>query len=183
MFMLPPIALHTTVPDTVWSWPSTLTLAPPLGAAVALAVPASVVASADVAGLSDFLLSDEQPDRPATTIAAPPTATKNSRLTTVLLCVVVTRLVRRIISSSMVRAPPADMRLREIFAEALMKGTRANPQGVCSRNMQTLRTPDERFANIPEFPYAPKYCEIDDGDGGLLRVAWLQRAPPTATQC
>jgi hypothetical protein len=102
MFMLPPIALHTTVPDTVWSWPSTLTLAPPtlgaavalvipaspLGAAVALAVPASVVAFADVAGLSDLLSSDEQPDSPATTIAAAPMATKNSRFTTVLPCVV-----------------------------------------------------------------------------------------------
>ena len=57
-----------------------------------------------------------------------------------------------------------------------MKGPRANPQGVCSRNMQTLRTPDERFADIPEFAYAPKYCEIDDSEGGLLRVAWVKSA-------
>lgn len=58
-----------------------------------------------------------------------------------------------------------------------MKGPRANPQGVCSRNMQTLRTPDERFADMPEFPYAPKYCEIDDDEGGLLRVAWVEEGP------
>ena len=43
--------------------------------------------------------------------------------------------------------------------------------------MQTLRTPDERFADIPEFPYAPKYCEIDDDEGGLLRVAWVEEGP------
>jgi hypothetical protein len=41
-----------------------------------------------VAGLSDFFSSDEQPDKPAMTIAAPLTATMNPRFTTVLLCVV-----------------------------------------------------------------------------------------------
>jgi hypothetical protein len=55
---------------------------------VALAVPAPVVASAVVAGLSDFFTSDEQPDRPTMTIAAPPTATTNPRFTTALLRVV-----------------------------------------------------------------------------------------------
>jgi haloalkane dehalogenase len=35
-----------------------------------------------------------------------------------------------------------------------------------------------RFQNLPEFPYAPNYCEIPDGDhhadGWVLRVAWVQ---------
>jgi haloalkane dehalogenase len=49
--------------------------------------------------------------------------------------------------------------------------------------MQALRTPDERFAEVSEFPYAPKYYEIADGDGGHLRVAWGEdrrsaHAPP-----
>jgi haloalkane dehalogenase len=43
--------------------------------------------------------------------------------------------------------------------------------------MQTLRTPDDRFANIPEFPYVPRYCEVPDGDGGALRMAWVQDGP------
>ncbi|BBX33745.1 haloalkane dehalogenase [Mycolicibacterium mageritense DSM 44476 = CIP 104973] len=43
--------------------------------------------------------------------------------------------------------------------------------------MQTLRTPDERFRDLPEFPYEPSYCEVDDGDGGRLRVAWVQAGP------
>jgi len=46
--------------------------------------------------------------------------------------------------------------------------------------MQTLRTPDERFANLPEFPYSPKYCEIPDGEGGQLRVAWVEDGPADA---
>jgi hypothetical protein len=87
MFMFPPMAAHTTLPLTSWSWPSIVTLVPPLGAAVALADPVSE--AAEVSELSalgelsdDFLSSDEQPDRLAMTIAAPPTATSNPRFTT-----------------------------------------------------------------------------------------------------
>jgi len=40
--------------------------------------------------------------------------------------------------------------------------------------MQSWRTPDERFAGLPEFPYTAKYCEVDDGEGGQLRVAWVE---------
>jgi hypothetical protein len=130
---------------------------PPLGAAVALAVPAPVVVSAEVAGLSDFFSSDEQPDRPAMTIAAPPIATTNPRFTTVLLRVVVTRQDRRIISASMVRRPRADMRLREKFACALTsRWLRPNervdghsafarfdilPSGTVAPRMQTFERP------------------------------------------
>ncbi|RBY75975.1 haloalkane dehalogenase [Blastococcus sp. TF02-09] len=43
--------------------------------------------------------------------------------------------------------------------------------------MQTLRTPGERFADLPGFPYAPRYVEIDDGEGGRLRVAYVDEGP------
>jgi haloalkane dehalogenase len=43
--------------------------------------------------------------------------------------------------------------------------------------MQTLRTADERFTGIPEFPYSPHYCEVPDQDGGTLRVAWVEDGP------
>ncbi|MBV9319665.1 MAG: haloalkane dehalogenase [Mycobacterium sp.] len=43
--------------------------------------------------------------------------------------------------------------------------------------MQTLRTPDERFADLPEFPYTPSYCEVPDDDGGTLRIAWVEDGP------
>jgi hypothetical protein len=84
MFMFPPIAVQTTVPETFWSLPSIVTLVPPpLGAADALteAVPDALVA-VELPLLSDFLSFDEQPDRPAMTLAAPPTATTNPRFTT-----------------------------------------------------------------------------------------------------
>src|SRR4029079_7609544 len=46
--------------------------------------------------------------------------------------------------------------------------------------METLRTPDERFADLPDFPFAPHYVEIDDGDGGELRVHYLDEGPADA---
>jgi haloalkane dehalogenase len=46
--------------------------------------------------------------------------------------------------------------------------------------MDTLRTPDERFAGLPEYPFAPRYVEVDDGagGGGRLRVHYLDEGPP-----
>src|SRR6478735_5974242 len=89
---------------------------PPLGAAVALtdAVPGALDAVGELE-LSDFFSPDEQPDRPAMNIAAPPTATTNPRFTTVLLLFVVTRQDRRIIWVSMGGHPLVDMRLGEKF--------------------------------------------------------------------
>jgi haloalkane dehalogenase len=46
--------------------------------------------------------------------------------------------------------------------------------------MQTLRTPDEHFENLPDFPYSPRYYEVSDDDGGVLRVAWVQEGPDSA---
>lgn len=39
--------------------------------------------------------------------------------------------------------------------------------------MKVLRTPDERFAGLRDFPFAPHYIEIPDGGGGTLRVHYL----------
>jgi haloalkane dehalogenase len=46
--------------------------------------------------------------------------------------------------------------------------------------MQVLRTPDERFTNLPDFPFEPHYAEIDDGEGGVLRVHYLDEGPRDA---
>ncbi len=43
--------------------------------------------------------------------------------------------------------------------------------------MKALRTPDERFADLPDFPYEPRYVEVDDGEGGRLRVAYVEAGP------
>jgi haloalkane dehalogenase len=46
--------------------------------------------------------------------------------------------------------------------------------------MRTLRTPDERFENLPGWPYEPRYVEIPDGDGGTLRVHYVDEGPVDA---
>jgi haloalkane dehalogenase len=46
--------------------------------------------------------------------------------------------------------------------------------------MQILRTADEHFTDLPEFPYAAKYCDVSDQDGGTLRVAWVEDGPADA---
>jgi haloalkane dehalogenase len=39
--------------------------------------------------------------------------------------------------------------------------------------MRILRTPGERFADLPGFPYEPRYAEVPDHDGGTLRMAYI----------
>ena len=46
--------------------------------------------------------------------------------------------------------------------------------------MDVLRTPEDRFAALPGFGYEPRYVEVDSGDGGQLRVAYLDEGPATA---
>lgn len=45
--------------------------------------------------------------------------------------------------------------------------------------MKVLRTPDDRFADLPGFPFEPHYAEIadGDGDGATLRVHYLDEGP------
>jgi haloalkane dehalogenase len=46
--------------------------------------------------------------------------------------------------------------------------------------MDVLRTPDDRFADLPDFPYAPHYVEVPSGDNGTLRVHYLDEGPRAA---
>jgi len=39
--------------------------------------------------------------------------------------------------------------------------------------MDVLRTPDDRFENLMNFPYQPHYLMIDDGEGGELRIHYV----------
>ncbi len=46
--------------------------------------------------------------------------------------------------------------------------------------MKALRTPDERFVGLPDFPFEPHYLTVADGDGGELRVHYLDEGPADA---
>ncbi|MGY1785286.1 haloalkane dehalogenase [Geodermatophilus sp. SYSU D00698] len=43
--------------------------------------------------------------------------------------------------------------------------------------MDVVRTPEERFAALPDFPYPPTYVTVDGGDGTPLRVAVVDVGP------
>ncbi|MGH8962250.1 MAG: haloalkane dehalogenase [Jatrophihabitantaceae bacterium] len=43
--------------------------------------------------------------------------------------------------------------------------------------MRTLRTPDERFVDLPDFNYVPRYADVPDLDGGSLRMARVEYGP------
>ena len=47
--------------------------------------------------------------------------------------------------------------------------------------MDALRTPDERFAALPDFPFAPHYTEVPNGDaeryGSITSTKDRPRAP------
>lgn len=44
-------------------------------------------------------------------------------------------------------------------------------------NVPVLRTPEECFAALNDFPFAPHYIEIDDPDLGALRVHYVDEGP------
>jgi haloalkane dehalogenase len=46
--------------------------------------------------------------------------------------------------------------------------------------MKILRTPDERFENLKDFPFEPKYAEVPDGEGGRLRLHYVDEGPRDA---
>ncbi len=46
--------------------------------------------------------------------------------------------------------------------------------------MKTLRTPDEHFSNLTDYPFEPNYVEIPDGEGGSLRMHYVDEGPRNA---
>ena len=43
--------------------------------------------------------------------------------------------------------------------------------------MQFLRTPDDQFDDLPGYDFTPNYQNVDDGEGGELRVHYLDEGP------
>ncbi len=43
--------------------------------------------------------------------------------------------------------------------------------------MDLLRTPDDCFLGLPGFDHEPRYADLPDGDGGTLRMAYVESGP------
>jgi haloalkane dehalogenase len=46
--------------------------------------------------------------------------------------------------------------------------------------MELVRTPDDRFRNLPDWPYVPRYADLSDGEGGVLRMHYVDEGPRSA---
>jgi len=46
--------------------------------------------------------------------------------------------------------------------------------------MEVLRTPDERFAGLADYPFAPHYLTVTDADGTDLRIHYVDEGPRNA---
>jgi haloalkane dehalogenase len=46
--------------------------------------------------------------------------------------------------------------------------------------MKKLRTVDARFANLPGWPFAPRYVDVSDGEGDRLRIHYVDEGSPSA---
>ncbi|MBM3638645.1 MAG: alpha/beta fold hydrolase, partial [Actinobacteria bacterium] len=46
--------------------------------------------------------------------------------------------------------------------------------------MKFVRTPEERFDNLPDYPFAAHYADIADTEGGHLRMHYLDEGPRDA---
>ena len=46
--------------------------------------------------------------------------------------------------------------------------------------MEALRTPEERFAGLPGWTFEPNYLDVPDGDGGQLRMHYIDEGPSDA---
>src|ERR1700733_11428390 len=46
--------------------------------------------------------------------------------------------------------------------------------------MECVRTPDERFGQIPDFAYRPRYADVPAGDGTTLRMGYVDDGPRDA---
>ena len=44
--------------------------------------------------------------------------------------------------------------------------------------MRVLRTPEERFDNLPDYPFKPNYLSLSDFEGGELRFHYLDEGKP-----
>jgi haloalkane dehalogenase len=43
--------------------------------------------------------------------------------------------------------------------------------------VDVVRTADERFAGLSDFPFSPRYLEVESGDGDVLRMHYLDEGP------
>ena len=49
--------------------------------------------------------------------------------------------------------------------------------------MRYVRTPEDRFENLSDYPFAPHYIDINNGQGGTLRMHYLDEGEGEIILC
>jgi haloalkane dehalogenase len=49
--------------------------------------------------------------------------------------------------------------------------------------VHSVRTPEDRFAEIVDYPYSPAYADVRDQEGGTLRMAYVDAGPADGPVC
>jgi len=49
--------------------------------------------------------------------------------------------------------------------------------------METIRTPDDRFSDLADYPFAPNYVNVDDTEGGELRIHYVDEGEGELVLC
>ncbi|MDP6317483.1 MAG: haloalkane dehalogenase, partial [Pseudomonadales bacterium] len=49
--------------------------------------------------------------------------------------------------------------------------------------MRIIRTPEERFSNLADYSYKPNYVNVDDGEGGQLRIHYVDEGEGEVVLC
>ena len=48
------------------------------------------------------------------------------------------------------------------------------------KKLKALRTSEERFVDLPDYPFSPHYLTFDDSEGGQLRLHYVDEGPRDA---
>lgn len=49
--------------------------------------------------------------------------------------------------------------------------------------METIRTPDARFEGLEDYPFTPNYINVDDGEGGEIRIHYVDEGQGELILC
>ena len=49
--------------------------------------------------------------------------------------------------------------------------------------METIRTPDDRFTDLADYPFAPNYISVDDTEGGQLQIHYVDEGDGELLLC
>lgn len=85
------------------------------------------------------------------------------------------------ISQKIYEDTPSPMRQNESAINRVrMQGGSQEAKNESKSGMEFLRTPENRFENLPGYPFAPHYVYVDDYEGGQLRMHYVDEGPKDA---